>query len=630
MNRKRQKSSGRVVMTYLLSILLLFQTNITFAANGAVSGNEVTGKAIPTVSENQFPESEEMESEETIEAAVSGQGQSEIQAGAATGPENPVHRCNKENGDLDDTDFDFIYFGSYPQSEVTDGATRAAIDKAIPVCGIEIEAGIEDVWVNGSKYRRISEYEADYEEYEDDVANNGYLYFKWERIKWKVLENNGNTLFVVADTAIDCGYSSRNQWGESPKRNWLNDYFYNAAFNSQEQSAIVAKTVVNEDNPEYGTAGGKDTEDNVYLLSIGEVTNEAYGFCSDYKINSKTRRIDASDYSKARGVDRYWWLRSPGCGEPSHSAAYVERFDGDVRLEGNLWLISAPGICPALHINLSSAHWFMTNDGTSGMGGDEKTAVPTASLSSGSKVVKNTKLALSCGTKEADIYYTTDGTMPTTASIRYTGEITIDRNMTIKAVAVCRGYRISDVLETSIKIYEIKVQKLSIQAPSRKLAAGKKVKLTLKLTPENVTNNAVKWETSNGKYAVVDKNGTITLKKAGIGKQVTVIAAAQDGSAKKARIKIKIMQHAVKSIKLKASGRTLKTGKTMIIKAIVDTTGKNANKSLKWSSSNNNYATVNSKGKVTAKKAGKGKTVTITAKSTDGSNKKAQVKIKIK
>ena len=42
------------------------------------------------------------------------------------------------------------------------------------------------------------------------------------------------------------------------------------------------------------------------------------------------------------------------------------------------------------------------------------------------------------------------------------------------------------------------------------------------------------------------------------------------------------------------------------------------------------YATVNSKGVVTTKKAGKGKTVKITATATDGSGKKATIKIKIK
>ena len=62
----------------------------------------------------------------------------------------------------------------------------------------------------------------------------------------------------------------------------------------------------------------------------------------------------------------------------------------------------------------------------------------------------------------------------------------------------------------------------------------------------------------------------------------------------------------------------------------VKTTGKKANKKLVWTTSNKKYATVNSKGVVTAKKAGKGRTVKITAKATDGSKKSASVKIKIK
>lgn len=176
----------------------------------------------------------------------------------------------------------------------------------------------------------------------------------------------------------------------------------------------------------------------------------------------------------------------------------------------------------------------------------------------------------------------------------------------------------------------VKVKKLSITAPSKKLAAGKKVKLTVAVSPKNASNKAVTWKTDNKKYAEVDKNGKVTLKKAGIGKTVTITAMAKDGSKKKAAIRIKIMKHAVKSVKLKAPAKTLKAGKSMTLKTTVKTTGKSANKSLSWKSSNTKYAAVNKKGKVTAKKAGKGKTVTITASSTDGSNKKAAVKIKIK
>ena len=55
-----------------------------------------------------------------------------------------------------------------------------------------------------------------------------------------------------------------------------------------------------------------------------------------------------------------------------------------------------------------------------------------------------------------------------------------------------------------------------------------------------------------------------------------------------------------------------------------------SNKAITWTSSNKKYAAVNSKGKVTVKKAGAGKSVTITAAAADGSGVKATYKIQIK
>lgn len=51
------------------------------------------------------------------------------------------------------------------------------------------------------------------------------------------------------------------------------------------------------------------------------------------------------------------------------------------------------------------------------------------------------------------------------------------------------------------------------------------------------------------------------------------------------------------------------------------------NQKVTWKTSNKKIATVNSKGKVSAKKKG---TVKITATAKDGSKKKATVKIKVK
>ena len=82
----------------------------------------------------------------------------------------------------------------------------------------------------------------------------------------------------------------------------------------------------------------------------------------------------------------------------------------------------------------------------------------------------------------------------------------------------------------------------------------------------------------------------------------------------------------VKKIKLNKTRYTLYKGKSFTLKATV--TPKNAtNKKIKWTSSKTRVATVNSKGKVTAKGPG---TATITAKARDGSGKKAKCKVTVK
>lgn len=175
----------------------------------------------------------------------------------------------------------------------------------------------------------------------------------------------------------------------------------------------------------------------------------------------------------------------------------------------------------------------------------------------------------------------------------------------------------------------VKVSKINLSAISKKVAAGKKIKMLVSVAPSNASNKTVEWKTSNSKYATVNQSGVVSTKKAGAGKTVTVTATAKDGSGIKASYRLSILKDSVKSIKLKAK-KTVKAGKSLKVKATVKTTGKKVNKKLKWTSSNEKYATVSSKGVVKAKKAGKGKTVRITAASTDGSNKKKVIKIKIK
>ena len=163
-----------------------------------------------------------------------------------------------------------------------------------------------------------------------------------------------------------------------------------------------------------------------------------------------------------------------------------------------------------------------------------------------------------------------------------------------------------------------KVSQIAISGISKKIAAGKKIKLTAKITPSDAVNQELKWKSSNTKVATVTQSGTVTMKAGSGGKTVTITAAAKDGSGVKAAYKIQSMKGEVK--KITVSGlKSVKAGKTLTLKAKV-TASKGANTGLKWKSSNTKYAVVSSTGKVTAKKAGKGKTVTITAQATDGTD----------
>ena len=74
-----------------------------------------------------------------------------------------------------------------------------------------------------------------------------------------------------------------NDLGASNIRKWLNSTFINGAFTQEEQNAIKSKTIKTPNNPVHQTAGGADTTDKIFLLSISEVTSKKYGFSTTYR-----------------------------------------------------------------------------------------------------------------------------------------------------------------------------------------------------------------------------------------------------------------------------------------------------------------------------------------------------------
>jgi hypothetical protein len=78
-------------------------------------------------------------------------------------------------------------------------------------------------------------------------------------------------------------------------------------------------------------------------------------------------------------------------------------------------------------------------------------AKPTASPAVGA-VPSGTTITLSTATAGATIYYTTNGSTPTTASTRYTSPISITAATTFKAIAVKSGMANSNVLTAAYTI----------------------------------------------------------------------------------------------------------------------------------------------------------------------------------
>ncbi len=171
------------------------------------------------------------------------------------------------------------------------------------------------------------------------------------------------------------------------------------------------------------------------------------------------------------------------------------------------------------------------------------------------------------------------------------------------------------------------VSKIELSGLSHKIAAGKKLQLTATVLPENAEQKTLKWTSGNTKVATVSKNGRVSLKSNSGGKTVTITAEATDGSGVKATWKISSMKGQVKRLTM-TGAKNVKAGKQLKLKVKV-TASKGANKNVIWEVSNRKYASVSDTGVLTAKKAGKGKKVTVTAYATDGTGIKTSRRITI-
>lgn len=142
---------------------------------------------------------------------------------------------------------------------------------------------------------------------------------------------------------------------------------------------------------------------------------------------------------------------------------------------------------------------------------------------------------------------------------------------------------------------------------------GSTITLTPTVSPSNVADKTLLWFSSDNNIATVDQSGNVTGISSGT---VTITAASNDGSGVKATKTITV-KSSITGIAITGDSRVSK-GDIINLRATI-IPGDASNKTLIWTSSNTNIATVNGVGLVGTVRGIEKGTVTITAAATDGS-----------
>lgn len=203
-----------------------------------------------------------------------------------------------------------ILFGSYPQSKVTDTtvlATFGNFDKSWTAYNQHLDGNrkdfmfYKDVTYNGEKYRgvyftrftpTIAALCPDYKKFK---VNTVYC-FKYDPIKWRILKTDDDTFTLVSDLILDCksfmdmldeeyNEDSIEEFEDSDIWFWLNDTFYETAFNEIEQDLIL------------------DSLGYVSLLSVSDAQN--------YFVNNTDRKKPGTDYARSQCLPRACDSESP-------------------------------------------------------------------------------------------------------------------------------------------------------------------------------------------------------------------------------------------------------------------------------------------------------------------------------
>ena len=153
-----------------------------------------------------------------------------------------------------------------------------------------------------------------------------------------------------------------------------------------------------------------------------------------------------------------------------------------------------------------------------------------------------------------------------------------------------------------ITVLPTAVSKINLNQNSVSLKVGETFAFAATVLPETATDKGIRWVSEDIRIASINENGVVTAKALG---SVQINALAADDSGVTATAVVNVIETPAESIAIqKPAMIELKAGETISLKAIV--LPENASdKSVMWTSSDSDIATVNSIGVVTAVNVGK-------------------------
>ncbi len=242
------------------------------------------------------------------------------------------------------------------------------------------------------------------------------------------------------------------------------------------------------------------------------------------------------------------------------------------------------------------------------------TMVESISLSETQKVVKGLDpFSLTATALPANC---TNGAVTWSSSDTNVATVDENGNVTPKALGSCAivatsvaDPSISSSCQLTVEVAKVNVESVSVAVKegNPEIEETKTLQLICTVLPADASIPGVTWSSSAPDVATVNENGLVTAVKAG---KVTIAATSVDDSSKSGSIELTVFKNAVSSITLQEAA-TIEQGKSLALTATVNP--ENATyPTVTWTSSNEEVATVDSNGNVTAIKAGKAN-ITATA-----------------